>query len=83
MTRSKWFLHQGRPFEVRDVRVVTSFQIWVYENERPLAQHSAVPLSDVIAGAALGKDVLNGAMEVAVRDVQAGRFRTAPSSMAG
>jgi hypothetical protein len=78
MTRSKWFLHEGRPLEVRDVRIMTKFEIWIYEDEQPLARHSAVPLSDVIAGVALGKDILGGAMELAVHDVQAGNF---PPSM--
>lgn len=77
MTRCKWFLHQDRALEVRDLRVHTSLQIWIYENERPLGLHSIVPLAVASRGLAKGVDVLGRAMENAVRDVQEGRFALA------
>jgi hypothetical protein len=74
MTRCKWFLHDNRAFEVRDRRVFTSFQIWIYEAERPVALHSEVPLRDASQGLIAGIDLLGQAMEAAIADVQNGRF---------
>ncbi len=74
MTRSKWFLHAGRALEIRDQRVMTSLELWIYENDRPIGLHSSVSLRDAAAGLAAGRDVLGLAMECAVEDVQAGRF---------
>lgn len=74
MTRSKWFLHGGRALEVRDQRVMTSLQIWIYEDDRPLALHSTLALREAAAGLAAGRDVLGHAMDGAIRDVQTGRF---------
>jgi len=79
MTRSKWFLHEDRAFEVRDLRVMTSFEIWIYEDECPIRQHSVVSLGDASRGLAAGIDVLGRAMETAIDDVQAGRFALAPA----
>jgi hypothetical protein len=77
MTRCKWFLHQDRALEVRDLRVLTALQIWIYENERPIGLHSVVPLAVASQALAKGIDVLGRAMESAVRDVQEGRFALA------
>lgn len=73
-TRSKWFFHQERLFEARDVRVMTRYQIWIYEDGRPLRQHSSLGLNDVVAGIAAGRDVLARAMDAAAEDIQSGRF---------
>jgi hypothetical protein len=74
MTRSKWFLHDGRALEIRDRRFMTSFELWIYENDRPLGCHSRVALRDAAAGLAEGTDVLGRAMDDAIGDVLAGRF---------
>lgn len=74
MTRSKWFLYAGRALEIRDQRVMTSLELWIYEDDRPIGLHSALSLRDAAAGLAAGHDVLSQAMERAIEDVQAGRF---------
>jgi hypothetical protein len=74
MTRSKWFLHAGRALEVRDQRVMTSLEIWVYENGRPLGRYATLKLREAAAALASGRDLLGQAMENAIKDVQAGRF---------
>lgn len=73
-TRSKWFFHQGRVFEARDERVMTRFQIWIYEDGSPLGLHSTVSLNDVVAGLSAGRDVIGRAMDAAGEDIAAGRF---------
>jgi hypothetical protein len=78
MSRSKWFLHSDRTLEVRDKRVLTTFQIWVYENGRPIGLHSTVPLAEASRSLAVGVDLLARAMERAVKDVQEGHFSLAP-----
>ncbi len=75
MTRSKWLLHDGRALEIRDRRVMTSLEIWVYENDRPLGLHATLTLRDAAAGLAAGHDILGQAMQTAVDDLQAGRFK--------
>lgn len=82
MTRSKWFLHRDRPLEVRDRRVMSSFEVWVYENDRPLARHSALSLREAAAALAAGRDLLGQAMERAVEDVVSGRFSIEPAMLA-
>ena len=83
MTRTKWFLHEGRVLEVRARRVMTSFQIWIYEDGRPLSLHSSVRLVDVTASFTVGVDLLNRAMSDAVADVLQDRFPLGqPSSLA-
>ncbi len=74
MTGAKWFIHEGRTLEVRYQRVMTSYQIWVYESDRPLDMYSAIALSDAAAGIAAGQDVIGHAMESAMSDVVAGKF---------
>lgn len=74
MTRSKWFLCAGRALEIRNQRVMTSLELWIYEDDRPIGLHSALSLRDAAAGLAAGRDVLGQAMERAIEDVQAGRF---------
>ena len=74
VTRTKYFSHQGRVLEVRDRRVMTSFQIWIYEDDRPVSLHSVMRLVDVSAGLTRGVDLLNRAMADAVADVLQGRF---------
>lgn len=74
--RSKWFFHQNRLFEARDVRVMTRYQIWIYEDGRPLHQHSTVGLNEVVAGIAAGRDVLAHALDAAAEDIQSGKFET-------
>lgn len=74
MTRNKWFLHEGRSLEIRDRRVMTSFEIWVYENDRPLGRHSVISLREAASRMAAGEDALKSAMEGAIGDIQAGRF---------
>jgi hypothetical protein len=83
MTRSKWFLHAGRSLEVRDHRVMTVLQVWIYEDDRPLGLHSTLSLREAAAGLAAGRDVLGQAMERAVRDVETGRFSLHPSTLVG
>jgi len=78
MTRSKWFLHGDRTLEVRNLRVFTTFQIWIYEDERPVGLHSTMSLSEASHGLAAGTDTLGRAMESAVRDVQDGTFSLLP-----
>jgi hypothetical protein len=75
VTRNKWFLHEGRSLEIRDRRVMTSFEIWVYENDLPISRHSTISLSDAATRLAAGEDVLSRAMDGAIGDIQAGRFR--------
>ncbi len=74
MTHSKWFLHAGRSLEVRDHRVMTTIQVWIYEDDRPLTLYGTLSLRDAVAGLAAGRDVLGQVMEGAIRDVEAGRF---------
>jgi len=74
MTRSKSLLHDGRALEIRDRRVMTSFEIWVYENDRPLGLHATLTLRDAAVGLAAGQDILGQAMQTAVDELQAGRF---------
>lgn len=82
-TRSKWFFQQDRLLEARDVRVMTRYQIWIYEDGRPLCQHSSLSLNDVVRGMAGGCDVLARAMDAAAEDIQSGRFETNGSLAAG
>ena len=63
MTRSKWFLHAGRTLEVRDQRVMTSLQLWIYEGDRPVGLHSTLTLRDAATGLAAGRDVPGQAMQ--------------------
>jgi hypothetical protein len=74
VTRNKWFLHEGRSLEIRDRRVMTSFEIWVYENDRPLGRHSIVSLREAATRMAAGEDALSHAMDGAIGDIRAGRF---------
>jgi hypothetical protein len=74
MTRTKWFLHQGRVLEVRQRRVMTTFQIWIYEDGKPVGLHGTVRLVDASAGLARGVDLVSRAMADAVADVLQGRF---------
>ncbi|MCW5737851.1 MAG: hypothetical protein KIS73_27265 [Enhydrobacter sp.] len=74
MTRSKWFLIADRSFEVRVRRVMTTLQLWICEDDRPLALHSTLTLREAAAGLAVRRDVLGQAMEDAIRDVETGRF---------
>ena len=78
MTRSKWFLHAGRSLEVRDHRVMTSLQLWIYEADRPIALHSTLGLREAAVRLAAGRDVLGQAMDRAVRDVETGHFSLDP-----
>jgi hypothetical protein len=72
MTRSKYVLQGDRVLEVRDRRVMTSLEIWIYENDRPIGRHSALRLSDAASALAAGRDLLREAMERAAADLQAG-----------
>ena len=74
MTRTKWFLHHGRVLEVRERRIMTNYQIWIYEDGRPISLHSTVRLVDVTAALAVGVDLLSRTMADAVADVLQGRF---------
>ena len=78
MSCSKWFLHRDRTLEVRDKRVLTNFEIWVYESGRPVGLHSTVPLAEATRSLAVGVDLLARAMQRAVNDVQEGHFAPAP-----
>jgi hypothetical protein len=71
-------LHGDRTLEVRDLRVFTTFQIWIYENERPIGLHSTMSLAEASRGLAAGTDRLGHAMDGAVRDVQDGTFSLLP-----
>ena len=83
MTRTKWLLYRGRVLEVRERRVMTSYQIWLYEDGRPIRLHSSVRLVDVTAALAVGVDLLSRTMADAVADVLQGRFAVdEPSSVA-
>jgi hypothetical protein len=79
MSRTKWFLHRGRVLEVRDLRVMTSLEIWIYENDRPLGRHGVLALREAVAGFAQGHDLLGDAMDGAVADVEAGLFSLDPA----
>jgi hypothetical protein len=74
VTRNKWFLHEGRSLEIRDKRVMTSFEIWVYENDLPIIRHSTVSLREAATQMVAGEDALNRAMDGAICDIKAGRF---------
>jgi hypothetical protein len=74
MTRTKWFLYQGRVLEVRQRRVMTTFQIWIYRDGQPIALHGTVRLVDASAGLTRGVDLISRAMADAVADVLQGRF---------
>lgn len=74
MTRTKWFLFRDRPLEVRDHRVRAQFEIWIYEDGRPIARHSTLALGDAVQGLISGRDLLGQAMERAVEDIVSGRF---------
>lgn len=50
---------------------MTSLEIWIYENDRPLRRYGALSLSAVAAALAQGRDLLKEAMERAVAEVQA------------
>jgi hypothetical protein len=73
MTRSKWFLHRDEVLEVRDRRVMTSLEIWIYQNDRPVIRHSALSLREMVRALGHGHDLLDEAMDRAMADVQAGR----------
>lgn len=53
---------------------MTSFEIWVYENDRPLGRHSIVSLREAATRMAAGEDALSHAMDGAIGDIRAGRF---------
>jgi hypothetical protein len=74
MTHTKWFLHRDRPFEVRDRRVMTRLEIWIYEDGRPLACHSTLARGEAARALASGRDLLGQAMERAVEEIVSGRF---------
>jgi hypothetical protein len=79
MTRSKWFLHGEQLLEVRDHRVMTSFEIWIYQDSQPIVRHSALPLRETVQALGQGRDLLDEAMDRAMADVQAGRLAVAPT----
>ena len=37
-----------RVLEVRDLRVMTSLEIWIYEDDRPIVRHSALSLRETV-----------------------------------
>ena len=74
MTRSKWFLHGDQVLEVRDHRVMTSLEIWIYQNDLPVGRHGTLSLRDTVQALGQGRDLLAEAMDRAMHDVQAGRF---------
>ena len=74
MTRCKWFIHEGRALEVRYQRILTMCQLWIYENDRPLALHKVISLSEVCTGMAAGKDVIGRVMQSAIDDVESGKL---------
>jgi hypothetical protein len=78
MTRSKWFLHGDQVLEVRDLRVMTSLEIWIYRDNRPIARHGALTLRETVQALGQGRDLLDEAMDRAMADVQAGRFAPTP-----
>ena len=74
MTRTKWFLHGDQVLEVRDLRVMTSLEIWIYHDDRPVVRHSTVSLRETVHALGQGHDLLDEAMDRAMADVQTGRF---------
>jgi hypothetical protein len=74
MTRSKWFLHGNEVLEVRDRRVMTSLEIWIYQNDHPVGRHGTLSLRDTVQALGQGRDLLDEAMDLAMADVQSGRF---------
>ena len=74
MIRSKGFLHEGRALEICDRRFMTSFELWIYENDRPLGYHSRVSLREAASGMLEGIDVLGRALNDVIGDVVSGRF---------
>jgi hypothetical protein len=74
MTRTKWFLYRDRPLEVRDHRVMTRLEIWIYEDGRPVARHSTLTLAEAARALASGRDLLAQSMRHAVEDIVSGRF---------
>ena len=78
MTRSKWFLHRDQVLEVRDRRVMTSLEIWIYQDDRPVARHGALSLRVAAQALGNGRDLLDEAMDRAMADVQAGRLVLTP-----
>ena len=82
MTRTKWFLHGDQVLEVRDLRVMTSLEIWIYQNDRPVVRHSALSLRETVHALGQGRDLLDEAMDRAMADVQAGRFALAQRACA-
>lgn len=75
MTRNKWFLHGDQVLEVRDQRVMTSLEIWIYQDDRPLGRHSTLSLRDTVLALGQGRDLLNESMDRAMADVQAGALQ--------
>jgi hypothetical protein len=74
MSRSKWFLHENQVLEVRDRRVMTSLEIWIYQDDAPVGRHSTISLRETAQALAVGHDLLSESMDRAMADVQAGRF---------
>jgi hypothetical protein len=79
MTRSKWFLHRDQVLEVRDLRVMTSLEIWIYQDGRPVVRHSALTLRETVQALGQGRDLLDAAMDRAMADVQAGLLAATPT----
>lgn len=78
MTRNRWFLHGDRVLEARVLRVMTTFEIWIYEDERPIARHSIVRLGDVSRALTAGRDLLGQALDSAIADTAKTRFDATP-----
>lgn len=74
MTRNKWFLHGDQVLEVRDRRFMTSLEIWIYRDDRPVGRHSTLTIRETVQALGQGRDLLDESMELAMADVRAGRF---------
>ena len=73
MVRTKCFLLDGRLLEVRERRVLSSFQVWIYEGGQPVSLYSTLRLGEIAAAHTKGIDLLNRAMSDAIADVLQGR----------
>jgi len=48
-------LHAGRTLEIRDQRVMTALQVWIYGDDRPVGLHSTLSLRNAAAGLVAGR----------------------------
>ena len=81
MRPNKFVVRDRRVYEVHYQRLGTKCQIWVFEGERPHGVHSTVSLLDAAAAMSAGHDLIDDAMDAAVKDIERGDYDCEPARL--